>query len=109
LGTYLTNGLRGNNMSKFGATEAQVGRIHKLASDIYELKLQGILDEMKSDPENAQHIGDLRTIQAGDKWAQYNEIKTQLPTEDVQNELSKTLAEVKSFKLQISPTLEKEA
>ena len=96
-------------MAKTAATEAQVGRIHQLATTIYEKKLELILKQMEDDPENAEFIGDLRTIQAADKWAQYNEIKSVLPTEQENNPLKAKLAEIKAFKHQVSPTLAKEA
>lgn len=95
---------------KSAATEEQVGRIHKMTTDIYELKLRAILDKMIEDPESAEYIGDPKTIQAAGKWAEYNEIKSLTAVNEVDNPLAKTLAKVKEFTLKpVSATLTKEA
>lgn len=95
--------------TKTAASEGQVGRIHKLATDIYEMKLTAILKEMQDNPEDAQYIGDIKTIQAADKWAQYNEIKSTLPQDDAKSPLRQELDNIKKFKMKVDPTIAKEA
>lgn len=95
--------------NKNAATEDQIGRIHNLTTDIYLMKLEALHKEMQADPEGAQYMGDLKTIQAAGKWVEYNEVKSQLPTEQKDNPLKKKLATVKNFKMPVAPTLEKEA
>ncbi len=95
---------------KTAGTEDQVGRIHKMATTIYEMKLEAILKSMKASPEDAEYLGDLKAIQAASKWVEYNEVKSLQAVDEEDNPLAKTLAEVKSFTIKaVAPTLTKEA
>lgn len=95
---------------KTAATEEQVGRIHEMTTTIYELKLRAILQKMREDPESAEFIGDIKTIQAAGKWAEYNEIKSLGAVDEKTNPLAIQLAEVKAFTMKpVSATLTKEA
>jgi hypothetical protein len=95
---------------KTAATEEQVGKIHKMTTEIYSLKLEAILGKMKASPEDAEYLGDIKTIQAAGKWAEYNEIKSLTANQEEDNPLAKQLAEVKAFNMKpVKPTLTKEA
>jgi hypothetical protein len=94
--------------NKMSATEDQIGKIHQLTTDIYTMKLESILQQMKNDKEAVDFTGDIRVIQAAGKWVEYNEVKSQLPEEQEDNPLKKKLAEVKNFKIPVAPTLSKE-
>lgn len=90
------------------ATEDQIGKIHQLTTDIYTMKLESILQQMKKDKEVVDFVGDIRIIQAAGKWVEYNEVKSQLPEEQENNPLKIKLAEVKAFRMPVAPTLSKE-
>ena len=95
---------------KTAATEEQVGRIHKMTTTIYEMKLEAILKAMKASPADAEYLGDIKTIQAAGKWAEYNEIKSLSAVHEKDNPLAIKLAEVKAFTIKpVDATLTKEA
>ena len=94
---------------KTAATEETVGRIHKMTTEIYLLKLEAILKAMKKSPEDAEYLGDIKTIQAAGKWAEYNEIKSLSAVDEEDNPLAVKLAEVKAFTIKpVEATLTKE-
>jgi hypothetical protein len=92
-------------MAKNAATEGDVGRIHKMVTDIYTLQLGSMLAEMQKDPKQCQYMGDLNTIKAAAKWCESNDIKSVLPTEESGNELKAKLVEIKQFSKPVDPTI----